>query len=228
MYFASCHEEMGHIGGASPGSWPLWWGVAIERAQEEMVKAQRQGSFDRSRKFGWKICVEARDRVSLDLLGVLHYLLWSILVLVLTHCLIKFHSGKNFWRRGLEQVWADKRKLSDSDVLRFQWPSVGKGWEDGILTFTRAMAQPKPISDSQLVEQTLKAANCTVSVIIASQDKVIQSESIRKFLEPFADKLEITEMEGLGHDPFEEDPESFLNVVEKVCENGKEKILGAS
>ena len=166
--------------------------------------------------------------MSLDLLGVLHYLLWSILVLVLTHCLIKFHSGKNFWRRGLEQVWADKRKLSDSDVLRFQWPSVGKGWEDGILTFTRAMAQPKPISDSQLVEQTLKAANCTVSVIIASQDKVIQSESIRKFLEPFADKLEITEMEGLGHDPFEEDPESFLNVVEKVCENGKEKILGAS
>ena len=64
------------------------------------------------------------------------------------------YRGKNFWRKGLELAWGDPKKLYDSDVLRFQWPSIGKGWEDGLVTFARAMSQPTAVSDAELVNKS--------------------------------------------------------------------------
>lgn len=137
-------------------------------------------------------------------------------------------SGRNFWRRGLEQVWFDKKKLTDSDVLRFQWPAVGRGWEDGILTFTRAMAQPPPMTDNQLLKQVVTPeANAIVTVIVSRTDKVIPSKRMQKFLSPFEGKLQIVEMADVGHDPFEEDVEGFVSVVEELLEKNQEQILGS-
>ena len=88
-------------------------------------------------------------------------------------------SGKNFWRKGLQAVWGDSKKLKDSDVLRFQWPAIGKGWEDGLLTFTRAMAQPTAMTDAGLVEQVLQTeTNATVTVILGSQDRVVRTDQV--------------------------------------------------
>lgn len=43
------------------------------------------------------------------------------------------------WRAVLESAWVDPSKLTeDSDVLRYSWPSIGTGWEEGILNFASA------------------------------------------------------------------------------------------
>lgn len=136
--------------------------------------------------------------------------------------------GEKFWRRGLEMAWGDAKKLKDSDVLRFQWPSIGKGWEDGLLTFSSAaMTQPTSISDNQLLEEVLKEeTNATVTIILSSRDKVVQSKRIRSFLQSYRKQVRIVEMEGTGHDPFEEDVAGFLETLEQVLEKDKGIILG--
>ena len=124
-------------------------------------------------------------------------------------------------------VWGDSKKLSESDVLRFQWPAIGKGWEDGLLTFTRAMSQTPAMSDAELVESVLqKETNATISVILGSNDRVVSSKQVKKFFGPHSDEIRLVEMEGLGHDPFEEDPESFVRLVERLLEEEKTQIFG--
>ena len=136
-------------------------------------------------------------------------------------------SGKNFWRKGLQAVWGDSKKLKDSDVLRFQWPAIGKGWEDGLLTFTRAMAQPTAMTDAGLVEQVLQTeTNATVTVILGSQDRVVRTDQVLKFFHPHRDNIRVVEMKGLGHDPFEEDVEGFVSTVERVLGEDNHIILG--
>ena len=95
------------------------------------------------------------------------------------------------------------------------------------MTFVRAMAQPLAISDADLLGRVLAPeVNATVTIVIASEDRVIRSNNIRNFLEPFQDQLSVVEMEGLGHDPFEEDAEAFVQVMEEVLEKEKSRILG--
>lgn len=137
--------------------------------------------------------------------------------------------GKNFWRKGLETVWGDPKGLKDSDVLRFQWPSIGLGWEDGLVKFSRAQALPPQISDQQAMAELLQGDNnATITIILGSKDKVIQRHRVMKFLEPFKEKVRVYEMDGLGHDPFEEDPDRFVRVVEEALEADKDQIFGSS
>ena len=124
-------------------------------------------------------------------------------------------------------MWGDSKKLSESDVLRFQWPAIGRGWEDGLLTFTRAMAQKPALSDAQLIEQVLQEdTNATITVILGSNDRVVSTKQVKKFFDPHCHKIRLVEMEGLGHDPFEEDAEGFVRVVEQILEEEKSQILG--
>mmetsp|Transcript_1213 Transcript_1213/g.2452 ORF Transcript_1213/g.2452 Transcript_1213/m.2452 type:complete len:475 (-) Transcript_1213:791-2215(-) len=124
--------------------------------------------------------------------------------------------GKKFWRRGLEAVWGDKSKLRDSDVLRFQWPSVGLGWERGLLEFTRAQLSAFDEEDLQddrtLLRRVMDMPNTKVMVILGGSDRVIPPGFSRKFFEDFG--LPVQEMVGLGHDPFEEKPEEFSDLVD--------------
>ncbi|CAB9525306.1 expressed unknown protein [Seminavis robusta] len=135
--------------------------------------------------------------------------------------------GKNFWRKGLETVWGDSKRLLDGDVLRFQWPAIGLGWEDGMLRFTQAMAtEPTTLTDQELVEQVLNAdSNAVITVIVGGNDKVVSSKVVQNFLAPYGDRIRIVEMAGLGHDPFEEDVDGFINLLEQLLEEDKERIL---
>lgn len=118
-----------------------------------------------------------------------------------------------FWREGLKLFWGDPKILSDSDVLRFQWPCVGKGWEQGILSFAQAQLLPSR-SDQELLQQVLDRG-IQVDVVVGAKDIVVRPSTIRKFLEPFP-TVRIIEMEGLGHDSFEEDVDGFMSVVENL------------
>ncbi|CAJ1893662.1 unnamed protein product [Cylindrotheca closterium] len=125
--------------------------------------------------------------------------------------------GKNFWRRGLETVWGDKSRLRDNDVLRFQWPSVGLGWERGILEFARAQLSAFDEEDLQddrtLLRRVMDMPNTKVMVILGGSDRVIPASFSRNFFNDFG--LPVQEMVGLGHDPFEEKPEEFSELVDR-------------
>lgn len=124
-------------------------------------------------------------------------------------------SLKNSWRFGLKfAAWGDPEALKDSDVLRYQWPSIGKGWERGLLKFASAQRRNDDIG---LLRQVLTLPNTTVGVIVGSQDRVIPPKITRQFLANFpADEVDLIQLEGLGHNAFEEDVDTFLDAVEKI------------
>lgn len=113
-------------------------------------------------------------------------------------------------------MWGDKSKIRDSDVLRFQWPSIGLGWERGLLEFARAQLSPFDEEDVQddraLLRRVMDMPNTKVMVILGASDRVIPPNFSRKFFSQFA--IPIEEMGGLGHDPFEEKPDEFCDLVE--------------
>lgn len=122
---------------------------------------------------------------------------------------------RNFWRYGLAKAWGDPTRLSDSDILRFQWPGVARGWERGLLRFARAQSKASDMSDAELVRRVLNLPNTTVHVIAGSKDRIVPPAQLRKFLAQFP-QIQITEMPGVGHDPFEEDVEAFVKNVENL------------
>uniref|UniRef100_A0A7S2YTM6 AB hydrolase-1 domain-containing protein n=1 Tax=Entomoneis paludosa TaxID=265537 RepID=A0A7S2YTM6_9STRA len=124
-----------------------------------------------------------------------------------------------FWRAGLQLAWGDASRLKDSDVLRFQWPALGKGWEKGMIKFTRAQLIPMEVSDRDLVKQVLALPNTTVDVIYGGSDPIVKPSLIEKFFMSFLSQgVNLVALEGLGHDPFEEDAEAFINALEELLQ----------
>jgi pimeloyl-ACP methyl ester carboxylesterase len=124
-------------------------------------------------------------------------------------------SFKNSWRSGLKfAAWGDPEALKDSDVLRYQWPAIGKGWERGLLKFASAQRRNDDIG---LLREVLSLPNTMVGVIVGSQDRVIPPKLTRKFLANFqAGEVDLIQLDGLGHNAFEEDVDAFLDALEKI------------
>lgn len=127
---------------------------------------------------------------------------------------------QNSWKLGLKSTaWGNPARVRDSDVLRYQWPSIGEGWEEGLLKFARAQRRN---DDERLLQQVLGLPNTTVAVVIGTEDKVIPPRVTSDFLSTFQDQnIQVVPMEGLGHNAFEEDVEAFMSVVDKI--NNMEK-----
>lgn len=124
---------------------------------------------------------------------------------------------RDSWKLGLKgAAFADPEMVKDSDVLRYQWPSIGKGWERGLLQFARAQTK---LDDKELLRQVLALPNTTVAVIIGSKDTVVPPDGTRRFLSQFQEyNIEVVEMEGLGHVCYEEDVEGFMEALEAILE----------
>jgi len=121
---------------------------------------------------------------------------------------------ENFWRSGLRLAWGDPNILKDSDVLRYQWPSIGKGWERGLLKFASAQRR---LDDIALLHQVLNLPNTTVAVIVGTKDRVIPPSTTKRFLANFQPgQVPLIELEGLGHDAFEENVDRFMDAVEAI------------
>ena len=119
------------------------------------------------------------------------------------------------WRKGLELAWGDPKRLLDSDVLRYQWPSIGKGWDLGLLAFSRAQGGTQEMTDKELVERVVQLPKTTLSVILASEDRVVPPNKTREFFKSWS-SVGIETMDGLGHDPFEEDAPAFVDTAERI------------
>lgn len=130
-------------------------------------------------------------------------------------------STRNFWKNGLRAVWGDSKKLRDNDVLRFQWPSIGLGWERGLLEFSRAQTtvfeEDGLQDDAVLLRRVLELPNTKVIVVLGSSDRVIPPRSISNFLKDF--EVPVVELAGLGHDAFEEDTEAFCEVIDEFVKS---------
>ncbi len=126
----------------------------------------------------------------------------------------------NFWRKGLASAWGDSKRLSDSDVLRFQWPSIGMGWEQGLLNLVRSkISITSKLNDGELLQQVVNLPNTKVVIIYGSKDRIVRFEgSVAEKVKKAFPTVHIVRMEGLGHDPFEEDVDGFLREMKAVME----------
>lgn len=130
---------------------------------------------------------------------------------------------RDFWRKGLTLAWGDPGRLSDSDVLRFQWPSVGEGWEQGLLNFSRSRIlsshSPNSLDDGRLFTEVASLADTSVVIIYGSKDRVVRiDDGAAEALRREFPNVRVIKMEGCGHDPFEEDVPGFLTVLAKALE----------
>jgi hypothetical protein len=144
-------------------------------------------------------------------------------------------------------AWGNPQLVTDSDALRFAWPSVGVGWERGLLSFARAQARPPVLDDAALFQRVVQLPHTTVKVIVGSKDRVVSPAMVRRFVQRQQSSLSsgtssnnnnhdgngkngpsstpqqqvvmvnIQEMEGLGHDPFEENVDGFVELVEQYA-----------
>ena len=122
--------------------------------------------------------------------------------------------SENFWKTGLQSLWGNPKKVTESDVLRFQWPSIGAGWERGLIDFARAQGLPSSETDESLLQKVVDLPNTKVFVVLGSEDRITPSKQMRQFLDAFP-QVEVVEMEGVGHDSFEENTEAFVGHVEE-------------
>lgn len=124
----------------------------------------------------------------------------------------------NFWRSGLRAAWGDPDRLSDSDVLRFQWHSIIQDWEYGLFQFSSAQTKSfdSISSDQELLDAVLKLPNVkSIHVIVGSKDQVVKPDRLQIFFQNYPE-IPIHVMHGLGHDPFEENAEQFMTLVQSL------------
>lgn len=123
-----------------------------------------------------------------------------------------------FWYKGLRSVWGDPEKLSDTDALRFQWPSIGQGWENGLLSFTRSRLLsicPYSGGELQLLKHVTKMKNTKVIIVHGTNDPVVPLRMSRKIVANLKG-VRFLQIDGSGHDPFEEDVDDFVNRIEAL------------
>ena len=59
-----------------------------------------------------------------------------------------------------------------------------------------------------------------MAVIVGSKDRVIPPKLTRRFLANFpSDEVDLIEIEGLGHNAFEEDVDAFMEAVEAIMKS---------
>ena len=126
----------------------------------------------------------------------------------------------NFWVTSLQSVvWGNPSDVSDADELRFQWPAIGRGWETGLLAFTRSRLfniDAYAGGDAALLSDVLDLPDTKVIVVAGGSDKIIPPRASMSIAERFS--LRFVPLPGRGHDPFEENPEEFVNLVETLLE----------
>ena len=104
-------------------------------------------------------------------------------------------------------------------MLRFQWPSVGKGWEEGLINFSRSklFSSSSALSDGELLTKVSNLPNTKVVIMYGSKDNVVRLEGMAaERLQKEYPSIKVVRVEGSGHDPFEEDVNGFLEVLDEA------------
>jgi pimeloyl-ACP methyl ester carboxylesterase len=127
-----------------------------------------------------------------------------------------------FWKNGLRLAWGDPNRLTETDVLRFQWPSIGKGWESGLLSFTRSRIASSCAyrgGEVQLLCDVLSLPNTRVILVQGTKDPIVPATMAKRIADHCQGRIHLIELEGQGHDPFEESVDVFVQRVLSEIEN---------
>lgn len=124
-------------------------------------------------------------------------------------------ASKDAWRSGLQAVWGNPDLVSDDDVLRYRWPSLSKGWEEGLINFSTARGRTSSVDEIQILADAIQKPNVKVCIIHGTKDPVIPFQYSKDLLKVFPD-IKLEAMEGLGHNCFEENPSKFVSLVKKL------------
>jgi len=125
---------------------------------------------------------------------------------------------KKAWKLGLQGAWGDPSLVSDNDVLRYRWPSISKGWEEGLVNFSRERfsgAATYRGGDVKLLSDVVNLPNTKVYIIHGTKDKVIPFAYSQNLARIFS-KVQVEPLDGLGHTCFEEKPDEFARLVEQL------------
>jgi len=134
----------------------------------------------------------------------------------------RFVSQNKFWMKGLSAAWGDPNRVNDYTVLRYQWPSIISDWTEGLLSFTKAKVSGLDSysgGDVKLLNDVVSAPNTSVYIIHGSKDRVIPLKNSKAFVKLFP-QIPLVILDGMGHNPFEEDVEGFtLAVQDLICKS---------
>jgi pimeloyl-ACP methyl ester carboxylesterase len=87
-----------------------------------------------------------------------------------------------------------------------------------LIAFTRSRLSAicaYPTGDLGLLEEVLQIPNCRVVIAHGSKDAIVPQKLIQKIKSRFP-TIDYICFEGQGHDPFEEQPDLFVNKIYEV------------
>ena len=116
-------------------------------------------------------------------------------------------------------AWGNPSLVSESDALRFEWPSIGRGWEKGLLAFTRSRISSVCSysgGELKLLDDVIKLPKTSLIIVHGTKDPVVPIGMSQQIAERLKSAISYIELDGEGHDPFEEGVELF---IERVLQN---------
>ena len=119
-----------------------------------------------------------------------------------------------FWAVGLRQTAG--KEISEECCLAFQWPSIGRGWEDGLLAFAKSRVLsvcPYAGGELELLDDVLMLPEVSVVIIHGTNDKLVPISMSRDIVEGAIGDIKLVELEGAGHLPMSESPAEFVDLV---------------
>ena len=122
--------------------------------------------------------------------------------------------------KGLSAAWGGFNPVNNYTILRYRWPSIISDWAEGLLSFIAAKLtgiDSYPGGDVKLLNDVLSASNTSVYIIHGTKDKVISIKNSKAFVELFP-QIQLVTLDGIGHNPFEEDVEGFVRVVHNLID----------
>jgi calcineurin-like phosphoesterase family protein len=78
------------------------------------------------------------------------------------------------------------------------------------------MMTMKNVNDSSLFQQVLNRLKTRLVVLRGNQDHVVTKSMLDTFFVTFP-ALQVIELDGLGHNPFEGDVERFISTLDEWC-----------
>ena len=120
--------------------------------------------------------------------------------------------------KGLSAAWGDLNPVNDYTVLRYRWPSIMSDWTEGLLSFTKAKLSgfdKYPGGDVKLLSDVISLPNTSVYIIHGSRDKVVPLKNSMAFVDLYP-QVKLKVLDGVGHNPFEEDVEGFILAVDDL------------
>jgi pimeloyl-ACP methyl ester carboxylesterase len=164
----------------------------------------------------------------------------ALVVVPVSFTLKRIVGTPNFWKLALKKVvWGNGKDVSNSDALRFAWPSVIKGWERGLIDFTEAQFKSDfgqrslfPVSATRnnhegvdendvelaLLKRVLQRPRTTLHVIVGGADKIVSPKRLASFLLAVDKNIHVEVLPGLGHDAMEENVLLFVGTLSKCLQ----------